>query len=504
MVNEERAHWLQVLSNDPDNREAQERLHMRWFMGRLLTNFQIDAVKQHNASEAKQLKQWTPVVLRWQRAIERGSQPEQAQAISEMASTNDPAVIPVLERVAFVEGSRQSEKTDSGSSFQSQAIALLGRLPQQRATYSLTVIAVLSSQAGARVAATDELKKRPLHDFVPLLLDQLADPIEFSIAANYDVAGGLAYYRAVAQQEGPDSIRKIEDSATVAGTNPATVLISGLISSHFTHVPPTISLLHGIAPDLGPIPAAVTQGKYVAAQIERQNAQIQLLNNRINAVLKRVTSNSAAGRHSEEDSEVIPDAAMATPTAEYWWNRWADYNEAYRVYEKPLESMQRSVAKFTPDKTFFSSCFPAGTPVITQLGPTPIEKLEIGDRVLSQDQDSGELCFKPVLGTTIRPPADMLEVATAAGKIRLTKGHPFWIVGKGWRMAKELQSGDRVHTLHGSEMVEAVAPADAAAAYNLIVADFGTYFVGPAPILVHDNSRRLPTRVGVPGLAKSP
>ncbi len=32
----------------------------------------------------------------------------------------------------------------------------------------------------------------------------------------------------------------------------------------------------------------------------------------------------------------------------------------------------------------------------------------------------------------------------------------------------------------------------------------GTYLVGPAPILVHDKSPRLPTRVGVPDLAKSP
>ena len=40
-----------------------------------------------------------------------------------------------------------------------------------------------------------------------------------------------------------------------------------------------------------------------------------------------------------------------------------------------------------------------------------------------------------------------------------------------------------------------------AEAYNLVVADFNTYFVGETGILVHDNTPRLPTRATVPGLA---
>jgi hypothetical protein len=36
-------------------------------------------------------------------------------------------------------------------------------------------------------------------------------------------------------------------------------------------------------------------------------------------------------------------------------------------------------------------------------------------------------------------------------------------------------------------------------AHNLVVADFNTYFVGQAKILVHDNQPRSPTRAVVPG-----
>ena len=39
-------------------------------------------------------------------------------------------------------------------------------------------------------------------------------------------------------------------------------------------------------------------------------------------------------------------------------------------------------------------------------------------------------------------------------------------------------------------------------AYNLIVADFDSYFVGDAAILVHDNTPRQPTAAVLPGLKK--
>jgi hypothetical protein len=235
LVDEERAHWTQVLLNDPDNREAQDRLHLRWFMGRLLTDSQLEAAKRHRALEEKQLKQWAPVVLRWQKALDRGSPSEKDRATSEMSSVTDPAIIPALEQIIGAESPKPSAKSDSITPFERHAIALLGRLPQQRATYSLAVHAVLGRQAEARCAAIAELKKRPLHDFVPLLLDQLANPIEFSYVAARDTTGGFATYRSIARQEGPDSIKETEESAIVSGLSPVTVVISGALRARTLH-----------------------------------------------------------------------------------------------------------------------------------------------------------------------------------------------------------------------------------------------------------------------------
>jgi hypothetical protein len=144
-------------------------------------------------------------------------------------------------------------------------------------------------------------------------------------------------------------------------------------------------------------------------------------------------------------------------------------------------------------------CFAAGTPVATLTGPVPIEKLQVGDRVLSQNADTGELAYKLVLGATIRPPVETALVTTTHGTFRATRGHPFWIVGQGWRMAKELQIGDRLHCLQGSATVTAISVQPNEKVYNLSVADYGTYFVGEGQILVHDNTPRVPTRAALPG-----
>jgi hypothetical protein len=46
-------------------------------------------------------------------------------------------------------------------------------------------------------------------------------------------------------------------------------------------------------------------------------------------------------------------------------------------------------------------------------------------------------------------------------------------------------------------------PSPAGKSYNLIVADFHSYFVGDQGILVHDNTPRAPTAALLPGLGET-
>jgi intein/homing endonuclease len=120
--------------------------------------------------------------------------------------------------------------------------------------------------------------------------------------------------------------------------------------------------------------------------------------------------------------------------------------------------------------------------------------------MLAQDQDTGELKYQVVLRTTLRPPTKMVQITAGSDKITATQGHPFWVDGHGWKMAKELAAGDLLHSLGGAVRIEKVEPAGEDKAYNLVVDDFNTYFVGQQGLLVHDNEFRKPTQSIVPGL----
>ena len=146
------------------------------------------------------------------------------------------------------------------------------------------------------------------------------------------------------------------------------------------------------------------------------------------------------------------------------------------------------------------SCFPAGTPVLTIAGPQAIESIRPGDRVLTQDPQSGELAFECVQGTTLRPAAPLVKFTIGSQSLSSTKGHPFWAVGQGWRYAKHVKPGDRLHSFTGAVLVNAVEEERPAEAYNLVVSNQHDYFVGSDALLVHDNSPLPETTTLIPGL----
>ncbi len=547
LADEERAHWTQVLYEEPNNGEAQSRLGMRWYKGNLLTNAQIDGIKKQQAAEEKQLSQWKAAVARWRKMLDGGSGTEAEAAITEMKAVVDAAVIPALESAIASDSAKPTAGPQAASPFQREGITLLGRITDQRATYSLVQAAVLGKTAELRAAAAGELKKRPLHDFVPALLAGLANPIQFDYSMSFDPSIGLAIYRAVGVQEGRDAITRVEYSTTAAGLLPSFVgsFDSGVDPSTRLDVRKTPVIAATSAYDSRPqtvvpgarnlseVPGAAAmarQSQQVASSLAKQNERIRVLNERINFVMEQITGlklmdaekqvakkSAAPDASTADETAVIPDTAENNPhstVADSWWNWWADFTETY-VPPKEQNSTVYGSGSYASRSQFLSvyggpstgrpstgvgmECFAAGTAVESLTGPTPIEKLQIGDRVLAQNADTGELAYKLVLGMTVRPPAENVLVTTSHGAIRASRGHPFWIVGKGWRMAKELQVGDRLHSLSGSVEVKAIEAQPNEKVYNLTVADYGTYFVGEGKVLVHDNTPRLPTRAVLPG-----
>jgi hypothetical protein len=88
----------------------------------------------------------------------------------------------------------------------------------------------------------------------------------------------------------------------------------------------------------------------------------------------------------------------------------------------------------------------------------------------------------------------MMHLQASDHQIVCTLGHPFWVEGAGWRMAKELSVGDRITTATGTPMeLRAVESANMdQEAFNLVVEGNSNYFVGQDGLLAHDNTQRRP------------
>ena len=109
--------------------------------------------------------------------------------------------------------------------------------------------------------------------------------------------------------------------------------------------------------------------------------------------------------------------------------------------------------------------------------------------------------LKPVLKTIVNPGKPLFRLRTAGETLEVTGGHVFWVSGQGWVKARQLQPQMRFHTLKGTVDLTSVEPGGKQDTYNLVVADFHSYFVGKEKILTHDNTIRKPTNCVVPGLA---
>ncbi len=111
-------------------------------------------------------------------------------------------------------------------------------------------------------------------------------------------------------------------------------------------------------------------------------------------------------------------------------------------------------------------CFVAGTMVHTDKGLVPIEQIKIGDRVLSQPEQGGELAYKQVVKTLVLEDKEVWVVKFGfefpqpdwhvTHHLYATGNHPFWVEGnperrkrKGWIAAQKLASGDKIRLASG-------------------------------------------------------
>ena len=136
------------------------------------------------------------------------------------------------------------------------------------------------------------------------------------------------------------------------------------------------------------------------------------------------------------------------------------------------------------------NCFIAGTLVMAQEGNIPIEEIAVGDYVWAWDEETGDVALKQVVETYVNETEELIHLSVNGEEVTCTPGHPFYSPVKGWTDATKLRAGDILVLVNGKyvvvEWVQHELLESPVKVYNFQVADYHTYYVTDAGVLVHN------------------
>ncbi|HEY2158711.1 MAG TPA: Hint domain-containing protein [Isosphaeraceae bacterium] len=241
--------------------------------------------------------------------------------------------------------------------------------------------------------------------------------------------------------------------------------------------------------------------------VESQRAAVSAQKQLEQDVAAIESRNETIGARNDRLVRVLAEATgQSLPAAPKPWRDWFINQLGYRndlMTDDPKPTIIEDVPlAYTPQSApiqqavtiktslFFRrlSCFGAGTTVQTILGTRPIENLNVGDLVLTQDTNTGKLGYRPITVVHHNPPSPTFEVSLGGNAIVSSHFHRFWVAGRGWVMARDLKEGDPIRTLGGVAKVTKIETGEVQPVFNLDVEGDADFFVGDAAALVHDNT----------------
>jgi hypothetical protein len=477
-----RAHWTKVLSFNPEQAEARRQLGFQKVNGTWLGQQEI-------ADARAKVSDFQSSLTRWGRKLEDalkrlGGPNRQASDVArqELKRIKVPDAVPAIEVVFCA----------NGGEYAPLGVELLKEMKAAQAAAALTWLAAFSPWKPVQAAATAALKDQSPHDYVPLLLGAMRTLIQSSFSLYSTPDGGFLLRRAL-YADGPEQ-RQLAyyDYNATPQLQPSTQSVGIRKLQQNPALMRDYNRLTAEDQKRQQQDMIAAQAKIMAqirvqqATFATQNANTQKMNSQLCSILTAATG----------------DSQPTTP--DDWYSWWDDYNEISQQGDKPFlityQARWEPVVTVAQAPSLTCSCLVAGTPVWTELGPAPVEQIKVGDRVLACDCDSGQLMLKPVLKTIINPGKEIFRLHTKNETLEVTGGHVFWVAGKGWIKARQLQPEMRFHTLKGTVDLSKIEQHGKQDTYNLVVADYHSYFVGKEKILTHDNTIRKPTNCVVPGL----
>lgn len=461
-----KAHLSQILVLDPNYVPARQALGHQQINNRWVTPEMIVDATERATADAIDYQEFQGRVERLAERLSSESEAVRAKALEDLVALQDPRSAVAMEVVL-------------GNFSEPAALAMVqvvGQWQELRATEALARQSIVSPWPSVRAAAAQALQGRQMIDYVPSLLAEFQMPTSVQVQATPIAPNRLLYREVLVSENQEQANCMVRDTAMRRLSNGGG---NGMAT------------LNDMMRDMQ------RERMTTNMEVNQANGVVQARNSLITQTL-----NSATGQNLENDPRT-------------WWNWWNELNGIQMSGKQVAYNYQIDTATYvdsTPTSTGATSgsgvsqaptageCLAAGTVVLTDRGLIGIESIKVGDQVLAQEIETGALEFRPVLRCTVRDPSELFEIRVGQEWIRCSGGHPFWVAGSGWILAKELQAGMMLHAQSGDLPILEIRRGDVESTYNLVVDGFATYFAGENQVLVHDFTNRRPSRELVPGL----
>jgi len=135
-----------------------------------------------------------------------------------------------------------------------------------------------------------------------------------------------------------------------------------------------------------------------------------------------------------------------------------------------------------------TACFLAGTEILTLCGEVPIEQIRPGWYVWSTNTETGESGFFVVTQCFKRQVEELVLVTIGDETIETTREHPFYVYGKGWCLASDLDVEMKlVNVSYQPVRIDNIEYVSGCKdVYNFEVDHTHTYYVSDKHLLVHN------------------
>ncbi|MCA9258405.1 MAG: hypothetical protein KDA61_04350 [Planctomycetales bacterium] len=488
---EAESHWRSVLRFAPEHRTARARLDVQEIDGRLVLREKAQRDAEERAVRDAKSERYAKEFAAWIRMASGGDDLDRAEVLERFRCVRESDAIDALAAAAQPSGldSKRLRRRlgDAGTQefvekLQLSVVSALAEIPEHAATRTLTEASLAANSPQVRRAAAAALRSRTETDYIPQLLHELEAPIEASVDVVSSSDGVVTCEATFVRRDfDADYRHSASDTELITARENADGTID---AAGFRN-----ALARGLR-------RAQQKAERIRGDVAAYNQDVERRNQRVLDALRVITG----------------EVDLAEPAQ--WWTAWQEYNELNVSYLRQTYDTEESYYVDTfvdapPVATSLSTvrpsceCFAPGTQVWTRSGPRAIEQIRPGELVLSQDPTTGELDYRPVLETTAGPAKRFLNLTTDSNEqIVASPGHRFWVEGEGWVMAKFLSDSHSLHGLREDRNVTETVELEGGIAYNLVVDEFHTYFVGESRLLVHDIGCPLPTLAATPGLRK--